>query len=184
MSNSSWIKQLQETLKQLSKDNKSARVVLLGIGNEFNGDDAVGPWVIEHLKGQLPFFENLLLINGSNAPENFTSPIRKFQPDLVIMLDAADMGQPVGSIDWVDWEHTDGFSASTHTLPPHVLGKFLLQELKTRIAVIGVQVEQVEFDTPMCKQVQKAGKEVAKEIAETFAKYYRKVLISKNNSNP
>jgi hydrogenase 3 maturation protease len=130
--------------------------------------------VIDHLKGQLPFFENLLIINGSNAPENFTSPIRKFQPDLVIMLDAAEMGQSVGSIDWVDWEHTDGFSASTHTLPPHVLGKFLLQELKTRIAVIGIQVQQVEFDTPMCKEVQAAGEEVQREITAAFARYFAK----------
>jgi hydrogenase 3 maturation protease len=149
-------------------------VIILGIGNEFNGDDAVGPWVLETLKGQLPFFENLLLINGSNAPENFTSPICKFKPDLVIMIDAADMGLPVGSIDWVDWQHSDGFSASTHTLPPHVLGKFLLHELETNIAVIGVQVEQVEFDTPMHPKVMEAGKEIINQISSTIKNTYKK----------
>ena len=168
MSNSSWIKQLQKTLKQIAKGNQPGRVVLLGIGNEFNGDDAVGPWVIEHLKGQLPFFEHLLLINGSNAPENFTSPIRKFNPDLVVMIDAAEMGLPTGSIDWVDWQHTDGFSASTHTLPPHVLGQFLLAELQTRIAVIGVQIQQIDFDEPMSEPVQNAGKEIVQEIIKLF----------------
>ena len=166
MSNLSWNRQLQETLKQIAKGDQPGRVVLLGIGNEFNGDDAVGPWVIEHLKGQLPFYEHLLLINGANAPENFTSPIRKFNPDLVIMIDAADMGQPVGSIAWVDWQHSDGFSASTHTLPPHVLGQFLLAELKTRIAVVGVQINQTNFDMPMSKEVLAAGK----KIATTFQK--------------
>ncbi|MBI9051237.1 MAG: hydrogenase 3 maturation endopeptidase HyCI [Anaerolineaceae bacterium] len=172
MSNSSWTRQLQQNLKTIKRDNQPGRVVILGIGNEFNGDDAVGPWVLETLKGQLPFFESLLLINGSNAPENFTSPIRKFNPDLVIMIDAADMQQPVGSIDWVDWQHADGFSASTHTLPPHVLGKFLLHELKTNIAVIGVQIEQVEFDTPMHPLVQKAGNELIRALSDTFIEYF------------
>jgi hydrogenase 3 maturation protease len=172
MSNSSWIKRLQKNLKQISNGDQPGRVILLGIGNEFNGDDAVGPWVIEHLQGKLPFFEQLLLINGSNAPENFTSPIRKFQPDLVIMIDAAEMNQPVGTIDFVDWQHTDGFSASTHTLPPHVLGQFLLHELHTHIAVIGIQAEQIEFDAPMCPQVQDAAKEIVRvlntELQNTF----------------
>jgi hydrogenase 3 maturation protease len=168
MCNSSWIKQLQQALRQIAKGNQPGRVVLLGIGNEFNGDDAVGPWVIDHLKGQLPFFEHLLLINGSNAPENFTSPIRKFHPDLVIMIDAAEMDQPVGSIAWVDWQHSDGFSASTHTLPPHVLGQFLMHEMQTHIAVIGVQAQQIEFDQPMSKEVQAAGEELVKCLQSTF----------------
>ena len=173
MSNSSWTRQLQQNLKRINKNNQPGRVIILGIGNEFNGDDAVGPWVLETLKGQLPFYENLLLINGANAPENFTSPIRKFNPDLVIMIDATQMGAPIGTIEWVDWQHTDGFSASTHTLPPHVLGKFLLHELETDIAVMGIQVEQVEFDTPMHTKVKEAGNEIIKEISSIFQQYFR-----------
>ena len=35
------------------------------------------------------------------APENFTGPLRRFRPDLVLLVDAAQMDAEPGTIGWL-----------------------------------------------------------------------------------
>jgi Ni,Fe-hydrogenase maturation factor len=58
----------------------------------------------------------LVLIGGS-APESCTGPLRRLGPDLVVLVDAADLHARTGAIQWLECAQIDGLSASTHTLP-------------------------------------------------------------------
>jgi hydrogenase 3 maturation protease len=141
---------------------------VVGIGNELNGDDAAGVLVVRGLRHQLANQPHLLLIEAGLAPENFTGPLRRFQPDMVVLVDAAEMGEPAGSVAWVDWEEIGGLSASTHTLPPTMLASFLMSETGCRVGLIGIQPEHLEMEKPISSVVKSATKQVARVLATTL----------------
>jgi hydrogenase 3 maturation protease len=120
-------------------DPRPTRVAIVGVGNTMMGDDGAGILVVRALAERLKGAPDMLLIDGSTAPENFTGPLRRFRPDLVIEIDAAHLEQPPGTVAWVDWRDADGMSASTHTLPPSVLAGFLTADLGCRVSLLGIQ---------------------------------------------
>ena len=71
---------------------RPARVAILGVGNESNGDDGAGVRVVRELAARMPATPGVLLIDAGTAPENFTGPLRRFRPELVIEIDAAHLG--------------------------------------------------------------------------------------------
>jgi hydrogenase 3 maturation protease len=135
---------------------RPARIAIVGIGNETHGDDGAGPRVVRELAGRLPATPGLLLLNAGIAPENFSGPLRRFRPDLVLEIDAADQGQPPGATGWIDWAEADGLSASTHTLPPSVFASYLVAELDCRVALIGIQPATLDLNAPLSPAVESA----------------------------
>jgi hydrogenase 3 maturation protease len=141
----------------------------MGIGNELNGDDAVGVMVSRRLKALLADRPQLsgkvLILEAATAPESFTGPLRRFEPDLVIMVDAAYLENEPGAVEWIDWQNADGVSASTHGLPPTLLAKFLMVELGCRVRLIGIQPVHLDFDRPMSEAVVRAVERVSLDLA-------------------
>jgi len=128
---------------------RPTRVAVLGVGNELSGDDGAGVRVVRELAARLPATPGVLLIDGGVAPENYTGPLRRFQPNYVLEIDAAHLGEAPGTTRCVDWREADGLSASTHTLPPSVLASFLVAELGCEVSLIGIQPAKTGSDTPM-----------------------------------
>ncbi len=161
MSNRSWQESLRAEAQRLSRSDRPLRLALLGIGHELCGDDAVGVRIAGMLRVHQPADESLLAIEAGPAPENFTAPLRRFRPDLVVLLDSALMGDEPGSVRWLDPRQAEGFSASTHTLPLNILLSFLTSELGCAVGLIGIQPEQTFADAPLTPRVQAAAEEVA-----------------------
>ncbi|GAP15454.1 hydrogenase 3 maturation peptidase Hycl. Aspartic peptidase. MEROPS family A31 [Longilinea arvoryzae] len=170
MSNSCWSELLAQKLATLSAAlDRSPRLALLGIGNELNGDDAAGVLVVRGLMARLASRPHLLLLEAGLAPEAFTAPLRRFAPDCVILIDAALLDDTPGAVMLVDWRQTDGLSATTHTLPPSVLVKFLQHELGCAVELILIQPEDIEFDHPVTPGVLKAVDHTVTELARLLA---------------
>ncbi len=161
MSNRSWQESLQAELQRLRRSDRPVRVALMGIGHELCGDDAVGVRIASMLRTRQAAAEHVLALEAGPAPENFTAVLRRFQPDLVLLLDSALMGEEPGTVRWLDPEQTEGFSASTHTLPLHILISYLTLELGCSIGILGIQPEQTFADAPLSPRVQAAAEEVA-----------------------
>jgi hydrogenase 3 maturation protease len=144
-------------------------VAILGIGNELMGDDAAGVYITETLKVKLAGQPDVLVINGSNAPENFVGKISSFNPDFVLLVDAAKLPdtQP-GHIAWLDPLDTTGYSASTHTLPPHILCGFLVNEHNCALGLLGIQIEKLhgELGMEMSPPVQQSSDEIIRELID------------------
>lgn len=143
-------------------------MALMGIGHELRGDDAAGVAVIRslaHLLSPTPL-ENVLLVEAAHAPENHTGPIRKFSPDLVILIDMAQMNEAPGAIRWLPWQETTGISASTHTMPPYMLARYLTAVTATKVALIGLQPRQTDWDTEMSAEMKTAVHEVTDTLTE------------------
>jgi len=144
---------------------RPARVAVLGVGNDMNGDDGAGVRVVRALSARMAATPGVLLIDGGTAPESFTGPLRRFRPDLVVEIDAAHLDQPAGTTAWIDWRDADGMSASTHTLPPSVLAKFLTSDVGCRVTLIGIQPASLEMGTGLSPDVEAAVERLSGQLA-------------------
>jgi hydrogenase 3 maturation protease len=141
------------------------------VGQELRGDDAAGVLVLRRLmesarknpsksevnqsQGEEP-----LLFEAGPLPEAATGVLRRYLPDWAVFIDSAEMGEPPGTIRWVDPEQAEGFTGSTHTFPLSGLGKYLSSELGCRVAILGIQPKNLEFDSPSSEEVNRAIEEI------------------------
>ncbi len=145
--------------------NEDDRVVILGIGNKTRGDDAAGIRTIQKLEDRLES-ENLLLINTGNTPEKFTSKVKKFEPDKVLLIDSIDSGSEPGTITLAKSSDVSSYSVSTHRLPLSKLMDYLEKETGAKIRLLGMQVENIGRGTKISQNV----KESIDEIVEKLSK--------------
>jgi len=169
MPNQSWQISLQSSLNPPNRLESPVRLAVLGIGHELCGDDAVGVRLAEMLSPIARANERLLAIAAGPAPENFTGPLRRFHPDLVLLVDAAQMDATPGTINWLDWQATGGISASSHTLPLHILITYLIAELGCQVALIGIQPAQTYADGPLTARVQAAAEQLCQALREQIS---------------
>lgn len=106
------------------------------IGNPKGGDDSIGPFIAKKLT-QIKTNE-LNVINAETVPENFTGTIKKINPDVLIIIDAIDMGLKPGKIRIVPPERIGEMHISTHGIPISVLINYLKKNIK-KIILIGIQ---------------------------------------------
>ncbi len=142
----------------------------MGIGNELNGDDAAGVMVARRLAASLPPREHLLVLEAGLAPENFTGSLRRFRPNLVLLADAGDFGGQPGEVALIDWQEAQGFSASTHTMPPSILAGYLHAELSCAIYILAIQPARTDFDAPLSAPVEQAIRLLSVELRSLFEK--------------
>lgn len=89
----------------------AARSVIVGIGNSYRSDDGFGPAVISALRGRI----DAPLFDAGTAPENHAQRIADLAPRCVLLLDAADMGAPAGTLHLTRPSGGPTLSLSTHT---------------------------------------------------------------------
>lgn len=106
----------------------------------------------------------LLIVEGGPAPENCTGLIRRFQPDLVILVDSAHMEEPAGTIRWLDWKDTTGLSFSTHSLPPYMFAQYLTDECHCAVALVGIQPLHTRLGEPPSNPVGRAVRRVTDSL--------------------
>jgi len=144
------------------------KVALLGAGSVLCGDDAAGMLVASAVKEKAEERPGLLSLEGSTAPENFCGVLRAYQPELILLVDAAFMDVSVGEIHFLNPREIKSIPFSTHMLPLSVLVDYLQQETTASVAVIGIQPGNTDFDTEACTAVQDACRELSKEILSAF----------------
>jgi Ni,Fe-hydrogenase maturation factor len=74
----------------------------------------------------------------------------------------------LATIGWLDLQTTGGISASSHTLPLHILVSYLVAELGCQVALIGIQPEQTFADAPLTPRVQAAAQDVVQALLESL----------------
>jgi hydrogenase 3 maturation protease len=131
----------------------SGRVVFT-VGNVLRGDDAAGPLLAKMLEGDP--VEGWSVVDGGQTPEDELAVVRRLQPDFLLLVDAADMGEAVGAIRELDEEDvvTD-FLMTTHSLPmTFLLGN--LRESCGELLFLGVQPGDTSFFAPLTPPVRQA----------------------------
>ena len=81
-----------------------------------------------------------------------------------MFVDAAHLGEAPGTVEWLPWQQTEGLSASSHTLPLHMVSRYLESELGATVALIGIQPADISQGAPVSEAVRQAVEEVAAGI--------------------
>ncbi|MCX7995529.1 MAG: hydrogenase maturation peptidase HycI [candidate division WOR-3 bacterium] len=150
-------------LNTIKKEIENAqKICILGVGNTQKGDDGAGPGVIKILQKSLKKenLNNLKLIDCGEIPENFTGDIRKFKPDLTIIIDACISGRKPGAVYIVNPEKIQPQDFSTHRLPLSMFVKFLEETIPTKVIVIGVEPKNINYGDEISSEVNKAIEEI------------------------
>ncbi len=167
-----WKASLSLHLQNLrNKSGESPRVAIAGIGNTQRSDDAAGMLVARALSERACAAdqERVLILEAGHAPENHTAVIRGFRPDVVVLVDAADMGKEPGAIDWISEDDIDGMSASTHSLPLSMLIKYLNLELNCKVMLLGIQAASNEVGEEVSAEVLEAVREIVNGLEEVIS---------------
>jgi hydrogenase 3 maturation protease len=150
--------------------NELPRVAIVGIGNEFNGDDAAGVLVARRLGARECSVDasHVLVIEAGQAPENITADLRRFQPQVVLLIDAAQLDAGPGDIVWIPWETTSGMSASSHSLPLSMLARYLTLEFACTVHLLGIQPAWNEPGAHLSTAVQAAVDDICQTLCRAL----------------
>lgn len=142
------------------------KVVVLGIGNELLGDDAVGDRVARELAPfSTPRFE---AIPAGIAPENGAYMVSRAAPDVLIIIDAAAPAGGAGEgddsaapWDFYPADSLDTFCHSTHSVPLSMLVSVWRQERPhLDVQFIGVAIQDTTFMAPLTPSVDASRAEI------------------------
>lgn len=121
--------------------------LMITVGNELMGDDAAGP-LLARLLDNNPL-SDWEVIDGGTTPESCLHYVRQIQPDLVLLVDAAEMGLEPGSIRLIPPSTIkDQLLFSTHTLPLTYM-IMALKEFVPKVYLLGIQPRDVVFGLPV-----------------------------------
>jgi len=145
-------KQLEDRLEEELSGWK--QLVILGVGNELGGDDSLGLLAARKLKEALSGISGVDVLAVGNAPENFTGLVRRLSPSHILLIDAAEMGEPAGTIKLVEAHQIEGMIPSTHSLSLNMLVSYLEQELGSKVLILGMQPKRLYFGTTLSEEVE------------------------------
>lgn len=170
MSEKLWQEQLRQAIASLQAVNGQPRVAVVGIGHELRGDDAAGV-VVARLLNQWGHSPSLQVIEAGAAPENCCGLLFRFRPDLVLFVDAAQMGAEPGTVRWLTWDliksgDVAGFSVSTHTLPLQILANYLTVGLGCPVALLGIQPADISMGDSLSPVVALAVEATAQSLVD------------------
>ena len=147
-----------------------SRTIVLGVGNRLGGDDAAGTCLVEMLNQRRKKAEadapiEVTAIDAGTAPESYTSVIRRHRPDLLILVDAADMGLPPGALRTIPPEKISILSFSTHHMPLSMFISYV-ERFCGKVLLIGVQPERMQAGRRISEAVRTSAKKLAEAILE------------------
>jgi hydrogenase 3 maturation protease len=125
------------------------RIVVLGIGHALKADDAVGPAVAETLRRRFPD----RVFDGGQAPENFAGPVRRAQPDTVLLVDAADFGGEPGDTRVVGRDGVGGLMMGTHAPPLSMFMRLIEEDTGADVYLVAIQVASTRLGGTMDPRV-------------------------------
>ena len=150
------------------------RLAVLGAGSTLRADDAAGIRAVEQLQDSFApdKYPELLCCAGETAPENFSGAIKNFQPEHILVFDAADIGKMPGEAVEIDPACIGGPSFCSHMLPLKLMLDYLAGETGAKITLIGIQYQSLEFDRDMTQSV----KESVDSLADALEKFIREEI--------
>lgn len=127
-----------DPLSGLQRRIKNAgRLAIVGIGDELILPDRLGMYAAQVIgEQQIPGVE---VFFAGTVPESITGPLRRYQPDHVLFLDAADMGARPGMIAVIEPEQVRVSLVSTHVLPLPVVMDYVGRETGAGVTLLGIQ---------------------------------------------
>jgi hydrogenase maturation protease len=141
-------------------------VTVVGIGNEFRGDDSVAIFILRILRDSLPRGVKVVELSGDQS--NLVEVMQG--ADNVIIIDAACSPAPAGTIFQINASEepfpAGFFTASTHNID---LGQSIelartLKRLPGSVLIYGIVGKDFSFTQSLSEQVREAAETVSNKI--------------------
>ncbi len=128
--------------------------LLMGVGNDIRGDDAVGESVVRNFES-----DEWDAVDCGSVPENHITMIEEDEYELVLIIDAAKMELEPGEIRIVPREHLGVFTMSTHAMPLSTVMDFLDKKVE-EVYLVGIQPKDMRLKEGMTPEIEKARDEM------------------------
>jgi hydrogenase 3 maturation protease len=138
------------------------KVVVVGIGNTLRADDGAGSLVAERLRERYPD----VVFDAAQAPENYLAPIRRADPDVVVLVDAADFGGSPGEVRAATAEDVEGLMMGTHAAPLSMFMRVLKDETGADVRLVAVQAATMTLGADMTREVADAVENLVSQLEE------------------
>lgn len=144
----------------------AGRVCVLGIGNRDRRDDGVGSLAAARLGART----RAMVLDAGAAPENYLEKAARFGPDAVLLIDAVDFGGRAGELRLIAPEQIASAGVSTHAVSLRMAAQFLEARTGARIALLAIQPAEVEEDTGLSAEAERALERVVDVLSTVLAK--------------
>ena len=163
---------------------KTTDTLILGIGNTLLTDEGVGIHALDLLRSSYPNLPEVALIDGGTL--SFTLAPYIEDCDKLIVLDAAELKAPPGTVKTMVGKKMDAFLGAARRSPHEVslLDLFdiarLTESLPEKRALIGIQPGRIEWGMQPTAPVEQALGTVINEVINLLAQWYQadKTLIT------
>jgi len=140
--------------EEKSSPQQRKNYMLMGLGNICRGDDGIGSFIAQNFQS-----DDWLVLDCGTIPENFTSLVKKTQPEYLVIVDAAQMNLEPGEFRVIPSERIDKFYLTTHNIPLSLLISYL-DEWAEKIILIGIQPEKMEDFQRISERVQDSARKL------------------------
>lgn len=130
------------------------------IGNSMRGDDFAGGYIA----GMLKTADNVMVCDAGDRPESGYDAAIEKKPSKVVLIDAADMGLPTGTVQILYEDTLSERSMSTHKIPVPLISRLIREETGAETVILGIQPGNVDFMAKMSPEVTEACGTVAAMI--------------------
>ncbi|OPX64258.1 MULTISPECIES: hydrogenase maturation protease [unclassified Methanoregula] len=122
----------------------AGRLAVVGIGDELSPPDSLGMTAAREIeKHRIP---GVTVFFAGTVPESITGPLRRFRPDHILFLDAADSGARPGTIAVIEPEQIQATLITTHALPLGVVMEYVGRETRAGVSLLGIQPDVTKPD--------------------------------------
>ncbi len=141
----------------------STKKILMGIGSELQGDDGIGTIIAIEFKELNK--QGWLSLPCETVPENFAGVVEREKPNLLVIVDAADMTLATGEFRLLSKENLNSAIVGTHGLPlKHLVER--LEKSSEKILFIGIQPGKIKFGESISSEVETAKKKLLEIISK------------------
>ena len=145
-----------------TNNTSTSRYVLMAVGNPDMSDDGLALHAARLLT-EMDVKGEWLSIPCGLYPENFSSKATRHHPELVVILDAVDMGVAAGEVRMIEKKGLDTILLSTHRMPLPFLISYLAEQVE-KVVFIGVQPKKLVEGKKLSPEVEKAARTVAQKL--------------------
>jgi hydrogenase maturation protease HycI len=135
------------------------------VGREGHGDDGAGPALCAELRRRWNGRDDRLALDVGVAPENAGGVLRRFKPDVVLIVDAAHMAETPGALRRLLEDDILGCSASTHTVPLGLVARYLSESIGCEVRVLGLQADAAAVEGPLSPSVRRSVARLARHLS-------------------
>ncbi len=141
--------------------------IIIGFGNIYMSDDAVGLRVLKELKGRIKGAE---LIDGGTSAADLI--IHAKDTRKIIIIDAVDAGQDIGGIVKFKADEVSHFKHRIKSFSLHdfdlakALGIIKSLKIDVEIIVIGIKPKNISFGNGLSAEVEKKVAEIAEMVVK------------------